>query len=310
MNSFNRLILVLSLSIAGFILIAVAPIKTQEIEKQSNKDVHVIFDLNGVLVKTSSATKVLGSQKFMKLALVKLLNLQNPLSMRAGLKKRLFHFLNSIEPRNANEVHACDDDGNLLPQVICNYLKGTESSESLRQKVDAAEKAEPVGLEISIVASVARMIFTPEQFCQIQEWVPGAIEFVKELKADGCKVYILSNWDAESFELFKEQHAEKFVLFDGIFISGSVGLMKPDHKVYEVLFNTFGINKSRAIFFDDQIKNVQAALEIGLKSGLCKQKIGMLGSKSPNINDLKNQYHQWRYHEDHGNAQSNQIATV
>jgi len=140
-------------------------------------------------------------------------------------------------------------------------------------------------------------MFTPESFIQIQEWVPEAIEFVQKLKEDGCKVYILSNWDPTSFKLFHEKYADIFALFDGILISGNVGLLKPDPKVYELLVRTYGINKARAIFFDDQLVNVIAAQEVGLNSCVVKQKKSMFSGATPDVKNMQNEYHTWRFHD-------------
>lgn len=292
----NRLFIILSLAVSSLILLAVAPLKTNELPSNSqDTDIHVIFDLNGVLVKTAGETKILGMSKFIKLALVKILRFQSPFSIKKTLKRKLFEFLHSIQSRDAHEVNACDEQGNLLPQILCNYLKGTEKSEDLLKKINETEQKCKRGLELSIIASIARMIFTPQTFVQIQEWVPQAIEFVRELKAFGCKVYILSNWDPESFKIFEQKYPEILGLFDGILISGSLGLIKPDHKVYRALLAKYNIPASRAIFFDDQWINVKAAREaVNIHALVCKQKKGIFGSSTPDIQDLKKHCYHWQ----------------
>ena len=48
--------------------------------------------------------------------------------------------------------------------------------------------------------------------------IKNGFEFAKECKRKGHKLYVLSNWDKESFALVKQTHPEVFGLFDGIMI--------------------------------------------------------------------------------------------
>jgi len=43
-------------------------------------------------------------------------------------------------------------------------------------------------------------------------------------------------------------------------------LIKPSHKIYDLLINRFNLNKEETLFFDDKEKNIIAANETGIKS--------------------------------------------
>lgn len=233
---------------------------------------HIIFDMNGVLVKTKEQSGI--KQLFAAL-------------LKDKYKKKLYAFLDSLEPRCANEACACDGDGLKLPQIMCNWLKGTQSSAEILAKVDAAAHTTD-----SMIISIAHRIFEPEQFIETQKWVPESLKLVQELKEQGHKVYILSNWDTESFALMKEKYAQNFALFDGIVISGEVGLIKPHTSIYESTLSKYQIHPSNVCFIDDQSVNIQAAQLTGIHGIECPQNSKFL-TTNPDIKTVKNKIYQW-----------------
>jgi 2-haloacid dehalogenase len=102
---------------------------------------------------------------------------------------------------------------------------------------------------------------------RFDEMIPGALEdavtIVSELRARGVPLYALSNW---SHETFPAQRARFAFLdwFDGIVISGSEGVIKPDPRIFRILLDRYGIVANESVFIDDNPKNAQAASAVGL----------------------------------------------
>ena len=84
-------------------------------------------------------------------------------------------------------------------------------------------------------------------------------------KTGNFKIYALTNWSAETFpkalDLFEFLH-----WFDGRLVSGEEMTRKPFDDFYERLITKFSIDKSSAIFIDDNYRNVIAAERLGIKS--------------------------------------------
>ena len=92
--------------------------------------------------------------------------------------------------------------------------------------------------------------------------IPGAVEILEELHDRGRRLYALSNWPAESFPLARRRFA--FLdRFDGILVSGEVGVIKPDPRIFQTLVERFGLAAAEAIFIDDVEANVAAARRLG-----------------------------------------------
>jgi 2-haloacid dehalogenase len=99
------------------------------------------------------------------------------------------------------------------------------------------------------------------------EMVRGPIEdtvtILEELRTRRVPVYALSNWSSEKFRLM---HARYQFLdwFDGRVISGEIGVVKPDLRIYHHLLTTFGLEPGRTVFVDDNAANVEAARALGM----------------------------------------------
>ncbi|MFM9840491.1 MAG: HAD family hydrolase [Cyclobacteriaceae bacterium] len=90
------------------------------------------------------------------------------------------------------------------------------------------------------------------------------VELLREIKeSKKHKLYALTNWSAETFPWALENF-EFLHWFDGIVVSGVEKSRKPFPEFYQILFDRYQINPSQAIFIDDNFKNVEGALKVGL----------------------------------------------
>jgi 2-haloacid dehalogenase len=97
----------------------------------------------------------------------------------------------------------------------------------------------------------------------VPDVVPGSPEILEELKERGVPVYAITNFSADKFALSRERYP--FLGgFDGIVVSGEVGLVKPDHAIFHRLFDGFGVQPSESLFIDDSEANIRAAAELGM----------------------------------------------
>lgn len=90
----------------------------------------------------------------------------------------------------------------------------------------------------------------------------GTVEILHELKSAGYPLYGLSNWSAETFPYARERY-DFFDLFDDMVVSGYVGLVKPDPKIFELLLKKIGAPAQDCLFIDDSFPNIQQASRLG-----------------------------------------------
>ena len=92
--------------------------------------------------------------------------------------------------------------------------------------------------------------------------IEGTVEILRELRDAGIRIVALSNWSAVTFPVAFERF-EVLHWFDGIVLSGEVGVNKPDARIFEVMAARLAVNPAEAVFIDDTPANVAAATALG-----------------------------------------------
>src|SRR5512135_1141242 len=95
--------------------------------------------------------------------------------------------------------------------------------------------------------------------------IPDTVAVPAELRDAGVRLLALSNWSAETFPVARGRFPF-LAWFEGIVISGEVGVTKPDPRIFEHLLERFGIEASDAVFIDDAAANVEAAARLGFRA--------------------------------------------
>jgi 2-haloacid dehalogenase len=94
--------------------------------------------------------------------------------------------------------------------------------------------------------------------------IDGSVVILQELKLKGYKLYALTNWNAELFNLTIDDYPF-LQLFDGKVVSGAVKKTKPGEDIYIHLLDRYQINPAQALFIDDKKENIQTAEKLGIK---------------------------------------------
>ncbi|MEZ0538970.1 HAD family hydrolase [Fibrella arboris] len=96
--------------------------------------------------------------------------------------------------------------------------------------------------------------------------IQGTVDIFSALKATGqYRFYALTNWSAETFPIALAQF-DFLSWFDGILVSGAEKDRKPFASFYNTLLDRFDIDRSTALFIDDNYRNILAAEAIGIQS--------------------------------------------
>lgn len=90
---------------------------------------------------------------------------------------------------------------------------------------------------------------------------PQTVSLLRRLKAQGCRLYYLSNVSRETFSMLAQRSFMR--LFDGGIVSCETRLLKPDEGIYRCLLDRYGLKAEETVFFDDTRQNVEAARAMG-----------------------------------------------
>lgn len=108
------------------------------------------------------------------------------------------------------------------------------------------------------------------------------VEIFRQLKQiHDLKTYALTNWSAETFPVALERY-DFLHWFDGRVVSGEEKTRKPFHEFYQRLLTRYNVNPTQALFIDDNLRNVNAAEELGIQGihfhspGQLKEELGKM----------------------------------
>lgn len=106
----------------------------------------------------------------------------------------------------------------------------------------------------------------PEKLTGVINITFKSYTIVKQCLLEGHEIFVLSNWDPESFPLVKKKCARIFDLFpdDNIYISGNLKKCKPYKTIYHCLIKNN--NPKDYYFIDDDLKNLKTAQELGINT--------------------------------------------
>jgi putative hydrolase of the HAD superfamily len=91
---------------------------------------------------------------------------------------------------------------------------------------------------------------------------PGIIEVLADLKAGGTRLALLSNAGPDYGSYFRAGPLGDF--FAACYVSGELGLLKPQPEIYRHVLDDLGISAAEAVFIDNREANVRGAEALGI----------------------------------------------
>ncbi len=220
----------------------------------------LIWDLGDVLVTTSwyGMANQIGAHRFL---VHTLFDWQTP-----NVKNRLFEVLRLMDTDPDGRWNSVMSDGSSMPPIMCRWMAGLISGhEIIKLSYNHIEKLDQEeffisGWERDLIQQTIATIFDPQKLVATTSFIPAGIALLNECKkardenGNPHQYIILSNWEPTSFALFVNKHPEFFELFDGIVVSGHIGMNKPDRSIYDHLLTQYKLDPQECIFIDDNKK--------------------------------------------------------
>ena len=97
--------------------------------------------------------------------------------------------------------------------------------------------------------------------------IAPSVALQRALRARGVPVFALTNFGAETFQIARAAHP--FLDdFDRAYVSGRMGVIKPDPAIYAAVEADCGLPPDRLLFTDDRPENIAAATARGWRTHL------------------------------------------
>ncbi len=108
--------------------------------------------------------------------------------------------------------------------------------------------------------------------------VPLMTSLVKELKTKGHKLYLLSNISIGFAETYHTVPwiRNLFDLFDGLVLSGTIHMAKPDVEIFQYVLDKFSLKAEDCVFIDDNRHNIEGSEQAGISAYFFDQDVAKL----------------------------------
>lgn len=175
------------------------------------------------------------------------------------------------------------DIGNVLiewhPELVYDAVMSRAERDRLFYDVGLHEMNLRVDAGAPFAASVEALAAEyPEDAAGILMWrdhwkdmvrpdIPQSVRIMRALRARGVPVFALSNFGIDTFTMAEGMYPF-LAEFDRRFISGHMGVIKPDPRIYATVEADTGIAPHGLLFADDRPENVEAAALRGWQTHL------------------------------------------
>ncbi len=175
------------------------------------------------------------------------------------------------------------DIGNVLIEWQPERFYDAQIGEARRRAMFAAIDLHGINDEVDRGGNFRDLIYAaavahPEWRDEVRMWhdkwidmaapaIPRSVRILRNLRVAGVPVFALSNFGIQTFEIAEKVYP--FLSdFDRRYISGHMGLIKPDSAIYAALEADCDVAPAGLLFADDRIDNINAAAARGWQTHL------------------------------------------
>ena len=109
--------------------------------------------------------------------------------------------------------------------------------------------------------SIIRWVIEHNEYMHVAR--PRVWAMIHALKAAGFHIYLLSNASLALRSYFPRIPGSE--CFDGLMVSAEEKLLKPQHEIYERLYERFDLVPEQCVFIDDSPANIEGAMLTGMQ---------------------------------------------
>ncbi|MEM1151879.1 MAG: HAD-IA family hydrolase [Pseudomonadota bacterium] len=106
--------------------------------------------------------------------------------------------------------------------------------------------------------------YVPRYTRSVPHKIQGTWDILYALKANGVRVFAITNWSAETWPEGCKAHSELAEVFETTIVSGQVGMIKPSTAIFTHFCEVAGVAAEDCIFTDDGLHNCLGARAAGM----------------------------------------------
>jgi glucose-1-phosphatase len=152
---------------------------------------------------------------------------------------------------------------NIRNTIISDIFQSEEWKKLDNGDIVVSEAIESIAAKSSLKREEIALVFNFR--ADIMFPLDDNVRLLPALKKQGFRVYYLSNFHMDIFEIVRNDYYF-FRYFDGGVVSADVKLSKPDEKIYRLILDKYSLKAHESLYIDDVEENVMAAERTGMEA--------------------------------------------
>lgn len=150
-----------------------------------------------------------------------------------------------------------------MPLIFSDWLTTIQTNNKLKETIQKYFSNKNISdIEKKVLFAIVSMMMTPQHLADTQEVSSKMETLLKKLKHQKIKLFLVGNW--AHIASMRTEFAHIFKLFDGVFVSGDIHLLKPTQEFYNLVLQKSGILSNNALWIETESKFIARAKNYGL----------------------------------------------
>lgn len=172
----------------------------------------------------------------------------------------LFKQLESVKAESTEVTY----NNNLkMPLIFSDWLTAKKSGQKIKEIIQKYFMNKNISdIEKKVLLAIVSMMMTPQHLADTQQADTAIFKIIEKLKQQGIKVYLTGNW--AHINSLKTAFPAIFKLFNGVFVSSDLKILKPSSEFYQTILNQTQITSQQAVWIEKEPKFISKALSYGM----------------------------------------------
>lgn len=168
-----------------------------------------------------------------------------------------------LKPVQAQSSQITYNNNLEMPLIFSDWLACIQPNHKLKEIIQKYFTHKNISeIEKKVLFAIVSMMMTPHHLADTQD-VSAKIEtLLEKLKHLKIKLFLVGNW--AHIASLKTEFSYIFKLFDGVFVSGDLKILKPMHEYYNLVLEKSGILLDHALWIETEPKFITRVKSYGL----------------------------------------------
>lgn len=150
-----------------------------------------------------------------------------------------------------------------MPLIFADWLTKLQPATAiLTQTLNFLKNSKLSEIEKKIFGNIVTMMLTPMSLIDTQKVIRPTETLVASLKKKGYQVFLAGNW--AHFESLQQSFDKILQIFNGVFVSGKLHLLKPSQEFYTTILEKINLHPAHVLWVEKESNFLPKAKEYNL----------------------------------------------